>query len=152
MKYLSPFSSRYGLTPFAGGNSLASMEKEFERLFGSLPSLFDVGGDWVADSDKRSLNPRWYEHDDALVVQVELPGVEAKDLNLEARENALSLSAERKTRSKDEGAEGSYSYRQSFSIPEGVDAEKASASFKDGILSVSFPKAAALKPRRIEVK
>ena len=151
MKYLSPFGhSRYGITPFSSG-SISNLEKEFEKIFGSLPSLFDVGGDWFADSERQSLNPRWFEHDDAYVMQVELPGVDSKDVSLEVGDNALRLSAERKTRSKEDGAESSFSYSQSFSIPDGVDADKTSAEYKDGVLSVSFPKTAVVKPRRIDV-
>lgn len=150
MKYLSPFNTRYGISPFSSG-SFSSMEKEFEKLFGSLPSLFDVGGEWFAESDSKSLNPIWYEHDEAYVVQVELPGVESKDVTLEVGENVLKLSAEREARSEKEGTEGSLFYRQSLSIPEGVDPDKASAEYKDGVLSVSFPKTEGVKPRRIDV-
>ena len=150
MKYLSPFNSRHGIRPFSSG-SFSTMEKEFEKLFGSLPSLFDVGGEWFAESDSKSMNPVWYEHDDAYVVQIELPGVESKDVTLDLGGNILKLSAKREARSRKEGAEGSSSYRQSLSIPEGVDSDKASADYKDGVLSVSFPKLEAVKPRRIDV-
>lgn len=150
MKYLSPFNSRYGFSPLSSG-SFSSMEKEFEKRFGSLPSFFDVGGKRFADSEQRPLNPVWYEHDDAYVVQLELPGVEPKDVTLEVDDNALSLSAERKTRSNQDGSQGNGSYRQSFPIPEGVDADQVTAAYKDGVLSVSLPKIAAVKPRRIDV-
>jgi|ETNmetMinimDraft_22_1059887.scaffolds.fasta_scaffold00014_5 HSP20 family protein len=151
MKYLSPFSSRYGIAPYSSGSSLGSLEKEFEKLFGSLPSLFDVGGEWFAESDARSLNTRWYEHDDAYVARIELPGVESKDVALEVGENALSLTAKRVAKAKEGESEASISYSESLSVPEGVDADKATAEFKDGILSVSFPKTALVKPRRIDV-
>ena len=150
MKYLSPFKSRYGISPFSGG-TFSSMEKEFENLFGSLPSLFDVGGEWFAEPDEQSLNPVWYEHDDAYMVQVELPGVEPKDVTLEVGENGLALSAERKFRSKAAGPEETLSYSQSISIPEGIDGDKATAQYKDGVLSIRFPKTAVVKPRRIDV-
>jgi HSP20 family protein len=150
MKYLSPFDFRYGINPLSSG-SFSSMEKEFEKLFGSLPSLFDAGGEWFAESASQPLNPVWYEHADAYVLQVELPGVEPKDVKLEVLDNSLSLSAERSTRSKEHGAENSFSYSQSLSIPERVDGDLATAEYKDGVLSVSFPKTAAVKPRRIDV-
>jgi HSP20 family protein len=47
--------------------------------------------------------------------------------------------------------EGSLSYSQSLSIPDGVDSDKISAEYKDGVLSVSFPKTEAVKPCRIDV-
>lgn len=151
MKYLSPFNSRYGITPFSG-NSFTNMEKEFERLFGGLPSLFDIGSDWVADTGVRSLRPQWYENDDAYVVRLELPGVDPKDVSLEVGDNALRLSAERKSRSGESESENVVSYSQSFTIPEGVDGDKVSAKFEEGVLSVTLPKTEVLKPRRIEIK
>ena len=64
MRNLSPFNSRYGVTPFLG-SSFSNFEEELEKLFGSLLSLFDVGGDWISDSGSRSARPSWFEHDDA---------------------------------------------------------------------------------------
>ena len=77
MRYLSPFRPRGSITPFSQG-SFANLEKEFESLFGSLPSLFDVGGDWIADSGSRSARPSWYENEDSYVARIELPGVDPK--------------------------------------------------------------------------
>lgn len=149
MRYLSPFNSRYGMTPFSG-NSFSNFEKELEKVFGSLPSLFDVGGDWISDSGSRSARPSWFEHDDAFVARVEVPGVEPKDVSIEVGDNMVRLSAERKSKSKE--GESSMSHSQSFSIPDGVDADKAGAEFEDGVLSITFPKAEVVKPRKIEVK
>jgi len=149
MRYLSPFNSRYGISPFSG-NSFSNFEKEIEKVFGSLPSLFDVGGDWISDSGSRSARPNWFEHDDAYVARVEVPGVDPKEVSIEVGDNMVRLSAERMTKSKE--GESSISYSQSFSIPDGVDADKAGAEFEDGVLSITFPKAEVVKPRKIEVK
>lgn len=153
MNYLSPMNTRYGVSPFSN-RLLPSMEKEFETLFGNMPSLFDVGGDWFTDAEDRSLSPNWYEHDDGYVAKLELPGVDPKDVTLEVGDNVLSLSAERKLRSKkgEPEAKGSVSYSQSFSVPEGVDADKVTAAFEEGVLSITFPKTEMVKPRRINVK
>ena len=149
MRYLSPFNSRFGITPFSG-SSFSNFEKEMEKVFGSLPSLFDVGGDWISDSGSRSARPSWFEHDDACVARVEVPGVEPKEVSIEVGDNMVRLSAERKSKSKK--GESSISYSQTFSIPDGVDAAKAGAEFEDGVLSITFPKAEVLKLRKIEVK
>lgn len=150
MKYLSPLNARYGTTPFSG-QSFTNLEKEFERLFGSLPSLFDVGSEWIADSGDRSLNPQWFEHDDAFEARIELPGVDPKDVSLEVGDNALKLSAERKSRSEESESQIATTYRQSFTVPEGIDTDKVSARFEEGVLSVTFPKTEVLKPRRISI-
>ena len=69
---------------------------------------------------------------------------------IEVGDNMVRLSAERKSKSKK--VESSISYSQVFSIPDGVDAAKAGAEFEDGVLSITFPRAELLKPRKIEVK
>ena len=150
MKYLSAFNSRYGITPFPG-HSFTNLEKEFKNLFGSLPSLFDLGSEWILEAGGRSLSPRWYENDDSFVVQLELPGIEPKDVSLEVGDNVLRLSAARKTRSSKDDSESTLSYKQSFSIPEGVDTDKVEAGYEDGVLSVTFPKTEVLKPRQIKI-
>ena len=129
-----------------------NLEKEFEKLFGSLPSLFDVGSEWIPEGGGLLLSPRWYENDDSFVVQLELPGIEPKDVSLEVGDNALRLSAERKTRSSKDDSESTLSYKQSFSIPEGVDTDKVEAGYEDGVLSVTFPKTEVLKPCKIKIK
>lgn len=151
MKYLNPYNSRYGLTPYSS-RSFSTLESEFEKLFGSLPNLFDLGDAWFAEGGSQSLRPRWYESDDSYSVRIDLPGVESKEVSLEVVDNQLTLSAERKASSQEDEAKRGFSYRQSFSIPDGVDADKVSARFEDGILTVTFPKSEAIKPRRIEIK
>ena len=151
MKYLSPFTRRDGLVSFSG-DPFREIEREFEKLFGSWPSLFESNGSSLTFDSDRSPVSSWYENDDAYVARFELPGLKAKDIELEIKDGTLSLSAERKTRSKKEKSEASYSYRQSLSLPEGVNEADASASYEDGILAVNIPKAEKAKPRRIAVK
>ena len=69
---------------------------------------------------------------------------------IEVGDNMVRLSAERKSKSKK--VESSISYSQVFLVPDGVDAAKGGAEFEDGVLSITFPKAKLLKPRKIEVK
>ena len=71
-------------------------------------------------------------------------------MSIEVGDNMVRLSADRKSEAKK--VESSISYSQVFSVPDGVDAAKAGAKFEDGVLSITFPKAELLKPRKIEVK
>lgn len=74
-----------------------------------------------------------------------------KDVSLEVGDNALRLSAERKTRSSKDDSESTLSDRQSFSIRESLDTDKVEAGYEDGVLSVSFPKTEVLKPCKIKI-
>jgi HSP20 family protein len=89
---------------------------------------------------------------------VMLPGVDPKDVNIQVQGNTLNISGERST--SRETKESDYLHREitygSFQrlveLPEGVDKDKLNAEYRNGILEITAPIAAAALPRRIEVK
>ncbi len=86
----------------------------------------------------------------------ELPGVDEKDMNLTVHNDTLTLSAKRNiTRSKDNiiylTERGNYDVRRSIVLPSRIDAEKTTASFKNGILRVALPKAPESQPKQIAI-
>jgi HSP20 family protein len=95
-----------------------------------------------------------------LVVRAELPGIDPeKDVNVSLTENILTISGERRRERRDEEGsllrqETSYgSFQRQFVVPEHVKADDIQASYKDGILEVVVPKAAAQpEPARIPVQ
>jgi HSP20 family protein len=95
-----------------------------------------------------------------LVVRAELPGIDPEqDVNVSLTENVLTISGERRQeRREEEGSlirqETSYgSFERQFVVPEHVKAEDIQASYKDGILEVVVPKAAAApESTRIPIK
>jgi len=98
------------------------------------------------------------EHDDEYLVKVELPGVNKDDVKITIESNILTIRGEKKQEkeTKKENyhrVERSYgSFQRSFTLPTTVKSDKIDASYKDGILSVSLPKAEEAKPKQIEVK
>jgi len=98
------------------------------------------------------------EDEDNYIVEVELPGLSEKDVEVKVENGVLTI-ASRKDESKEEKDEGyirkerrHFSFKRSFSLPENVDVEKIAANFKNGLLDIAVPKAAAVKPKLIEVK
>ena len=97
------------------------------------------------------------EDEDNLYVRAELPGVVPEEIEITTKENNLIIKGERKIAT--EGVKISYhrrereagTFRRIISLPTRVDAEKVSAVFKNGVLTVTLPRAAELKPRKIEV-
>ena len=97
------------------------------------------------------------ESDDELVVSADLPGLTKKDIEVTVEDNRLTVSGERKwdeeTRNdryhRIERAYGRFS--RTLTLPSAVDAEKVEASFKDGILNVTIPKAEQAKRKQIAV-
>ncbi len=98
------------------------------------------------------------ENDDAFVVIADLPGLTKKDININIKENMLTISGERNFEKKDENknyyrSERRYgSFKRSYQLTDKVISDKISASFKDGVLTVTVPKAEEVKPKEIEIK
>jgi HSP20 family protein len=98
-----------------------------------------------------------YENDQALVFKAELPGFSKDDVHVELKDNVLTLKGERKR--EVEVKEEQYhrmershgTFQRSFALPIGVEAEKAEATFKDGVLELTLPKAEVAKPKRIGI-
>jgi HSP20 family protein len=99
----------------------------------------------------------WQDADN-FYVEAELAGMELADLEiLVSGENQLSLKGSRKVPEIEQATwhrrERVYGdFTRVLSLPQPVDAEKVHASIKHGVLTITLPKAAAAKPRRIEVK
>ncbi|MCX7425815.1 MAG: Hsp20/alpha crystallin family protein [Planctomycetia bacterium] len=99
-----------------------------------------------------------WQDDDNFHVEAELPGVALEDLEIHVSgENQLSLKGTRKVPEIEEGTwhrrERSYGeFARILSLPQPVDADKVQATIRHGVLTITLPKAAAAKPRRIEVK
>ncbi|MBN2398569.1 MAG: Hsp20/alpha crystallin family protein [Deltaproteobacteria bacterium] len=98
------------------------------------------------------------EDKDNYYVRAELPGLKAGDLDISVTGDTLSISGERKLPAEDETARyhrrereaGSFS--RIITLPAQVDTGKVNARCKDGLLTVTLPKAEAVKPKQITVK
>ena len=100
------------------------------------------------------------ETDNAYEITAELPGLDEKNIEVNVANGGLTIKGEKKEE-KEEKQKGYYaserrygSFERYFGLPEGVDADKIAASFKNGVLKVTLPKTAeAQKPAKtIEVK
>jgi HSP20 family protein len=130
---------------------LESMHRQLSRLLDETPvGLTGEAGEWVPTVDIR-------ETDDALLLQVELPGIEKKDVHLEVRDDVLTISGERRYEKdvKEENVhriERAYGkFSRSFSLPSNVDAEKVDAKMKNGVLEIRLPKCESAKPKAITI-
>jgi HSP20 family protein len=98
-----------------------------------------------------------YETDDALVLQVELPGVSKDAVSVELHEHTLRLSGERTREPAVTGGqyhreEGRYgAFQRAFRMPTIVDEAKIQATYHDGVLALRLPKHAAATPQGIPI-
>jgi len=96
------------------------------------------------------------QSNDNVIAVVELPGMRKDDIEISLHDGTLTISGERKRESTDsEKAERTERYvgvfRRSIALPTRVDASKVSATYRDGILIVTLPKAEEVKPKQIQV-
>jgi HSP20 family protein len=100
------------------------------------------------------------EKKDSYVVRAELPGVERTKIDITFEKNILTISGHKEAliEAKEEelrvfAAERvSGSFSRSLRMPDYIDGEKISADYKDGLLTITIPKAELAQPRRIEVR
>jgi HSP20 family protein len=97
-----------------------------------------------------------YETGDHFVAVVELPGMRKEDIDISLHDGTLTISGERKNESNNgETAQRTERYvgtfRRSIALPTRVDANKVNATYQDGILKVTLPKAEEAKPKQIQV-
>jgi len=125
----------------------------FDRFFNDLPlpSLF---------SEEKVLSPAFdiSETEKEYVITGEIPGIDVKDLDVTLLDGILTIKGEKKQEKeeKDENyhqVERHYgSFQRSFRIPEKVKADKLEATYEDGILKLTIPKAEVSEAKKIEVK
>ncbi|MEA5571963.1 Hsp20/alpha crystallin family protein [Calothrix sp. UHCC 0171] len=93
------------------------------------------------------------ETEDALHLKLELPGMEAKDVDIEVTANAVKVVAERKTQHK-EGTRSEFYYgkfQRVIPLNSKVENTKVTAEYKNGILNLTLPKAEAEKNKVVKV-
>ncbi|HEY0323225.1 MAG TPA: Hsp20/alpha crystallin family protein [Pyrinomonadaceae bacterium] len=145
-----------GIVRYDPFRDLRSLQDEVNRLFSTnLTRAFgDEGiarGAWMPNVDI-------YENKDQIVLEAELPGMNREDFDLSIESNIITLRGERRFEKKDDGdnyhrVERAYgTFTRSFTLPQTVSAEGATAEYKNGVLRVTLPKREEVKARRIEVK
>ena len=98
-----------------------------------------------------------YEDEQSFKLQVEVPGLSEKDIDIRLENNTLTLRGERKfeTELKEENfrrVERRYgSFVRSFTLPNSVDSENVSADYENGMLNIRLAKKAEAKPKQIKV-
>jgi HSP20 family protein len=96
------------------------------------------------------------EEQERIVVKVEAPGVEEKDLRVTFEDGLLTIAGERQFERKDdrnyhriERAYGTFS--RTFTLPRSVDGTKITASYRNGVLEVEIPKKEESRPKQIQI-
>jgi HSP20 family protein len=134
--------------------------RELDSLQGDMNRLFDRFFEGRAPNGGAR---RWIpamdvvETQDHLVLRGDLPGLSEDDVDIEIKDNVLTISGERKAEREQKG-EGYHrverafgSFSRSLTLPQGVDAERVDAKFDNGVLEVRVPKPAEAKSTRVQI-
>ena len=132
-----------------------------DRFFNDMHGLDSFNGEseglrrqsWIPAMDV-------VENDDAFVATADLPGLTKEDIQISLDEGVLSVSGERKLEHQEKAEDGkgfrrferAYgAFNRSFTLPQGVDQENVSASFDNGVLTLTLPKSEIAKSRTISI-
>lgn len=123
----------------------------FEPFFNRFEFIDDAmkSGTWAPPVDVA-------EEGDKILVKVEVPGINEKDLKVNFEDGLLTVSGERQFERKDERnyhrIERTYgSFVRTFNLPRSVDATSIKASYVNGVLEIEIPKKEEAKPRQIQI-
>ncbi len=130
----------------------ANISKRFENFF----------DDFFSDSDslsKLDFRPEVdvTEGEKGIYVKADIPGLEQKDINVEIKDNVLTISGEKKYENeekseKEHRIERSYgSFSRSFSLPENINREKIKAKYNNGVLKLELPKTKEIKKNTVSI-
>lgn len=139
----------FGFADFGRGrNSHRDLRRELERLFGELES----------GAGQAVTSPVSFEDlGESFVFRADVPGLSEADLQINVSGKTLTLRGERKIDvpegySAHRRERSPYRFDKSYELPARVDADKANATLKHGVLTLTLPKAAEAQPRQIAVK
>lgn len=127
------------------------LEEPFATFMPFAPSGEEFLSTWTPACDI-------YETEKNIVIKVELPEVEKKEVVVSLENNLLTIRGERKfneetTRDNYHRVERRYGhFIRTFTLPTFIEASKINAEFKDGVLNLVLPKTEEAKPKLIEVK
>lgn len=138
---------------------LDQLQREFFRN-GSFPYMREGTNDDNANIEVSDWRPAVdiKEEKDRYIIHADLPGVQAKDIDITMENGILTIKGERSA-NKEEDHEGYKrvervygTFYRRFSLPDTADTDKIEAKSKDGVLDIVVPKHAKVQPRRITVK
>ena len=136
----------FGLTRMSPFEDVLNFQREVDRVFNQFWS--DLPTRTAAPGGSSSPAFQVNATEDGWRIDVPLPGIDPKDVTLEAAGSTLSIRAEMPIDDKDKNPAR---YEQTFTIPQFLDLEKLSASHRHGMLRLTLPLKESVKPRRIQI-
>lgn len=134
--------------------TIETLQEEMNRLFHQLSPLGDSDSELMAFMPSAELE----DTPDAVHLKLEIPGLEAKDLDIQVSEHSVAISGERKseTKTEEKGAVRSEfrygKFERIIPLPVRVKTDAAQAEYKNGILTLNLPKSAQEQKKVVKVE
>jgi HSP20 family protein len=132
---------------------LAALREEMNAL---RTQFIGEGEGWLSEGIVPALNVT--ETESAVEVRMDIPGIEAKDIDIQVVGNLLTIAGERKEEKEEKGKTfhrvecRSGSFSRAVTLPCSVTEDKVAAEYKDGVLKITMPKSEEAKAHKIKVK
>jgi len=133
------------LTRWNPVDDVFTFQREVDRLFNQFWSELPTRPTAANSSPSFQVNAS----EDSWRIDIPIPGIDPKDVNLDVAGNTLSIRAESNSGDKEAGVAR---YEQSFTVPPFLDLDKLSASHRHGMLRLTLPLKESVKPRRVQIE
>jgi HSP20 family protein len=127
---------------------LSSWHRDIDDLFGRFFGRHESSmGSWVPRIETS-------RKENEYVVRLDLPGVDPKDVHVQAEGHLLSVAGERKTEEKESDYQETYygRFERTMTLPQGVESDKITARYEHGVLEIRVPLPAQLAGRKIPIQ
>ena len=132
------------LTHWNRVDDVFTFQREVDRLFNQFWSELPTRPTAASSTPSFQVNAS----EDSWRIDIPIPGIDPKDVNLDVAGNTLSIRAEGNSGDKEAGVTR---FEQSFTVPPFLDLDKLSASHRHGMLRLTLPLKESVKPRRIQI-
>ena len=152
-------ATRFPLSTLA--SEMVSLRNAMDRLLSESFAPGTARGPWSGDVGQVTLPLDVYATDDAVVVLAAVPGMNPEDIRITLDKNTLTLAGEIANVAQSEEAKGATwylhelpygSFERSLTLPMALDTARAEATFENGMLRLTLPKAESEKPKQIRIR
>jgi HSP20 family protein len=146
------------LAPWNPFKEMDDLQTRLAKVFGLTPMRPGNGGEELMTVAEWTPSVDITEDDKEWLVKADLPELKKEDVKVTVENGVLTVSGERKLEKEEKGKkfhriERAFgAFARSFTLPDGTDAAKVNAEFKDGVLKVHLPKSEQAKPKALDIK
>lgn len=141
--------------------SFGHMNRDLRNVYADWYNRF-LDDDFISAADPMAWNPKLdvIEKDNEVLVKADIPGMDEKNLNVELKENILTISGKKETERVKKDSRGDYehfersfgSFKRSVSLPDGIEADQVKAEYRKGVLTIQLPKGKQAKGNKVSIK